>query len=349
MEFGLFYQLPAWPGQGPQQRYQETLDQIVLGDELGFDVAWLAEMHFVPEFSILPSPVVVGAAVAMRTRRIRIGIGVTLLPLHDPLRAAEDAATLDLLSNGRLEYGIGRGSRPQHFDGFGIALSEREGRFVEGLDVLERAWADAPLNYEGRFYRYDNVHVVPKPVQRPRPRLWVAANSDESAERAAQRGLAIMVTPITTAEPALRRRTDTYRRLRRERGDGLPERDIAVLVPMFVTDPAAPPRSDLEQSLMRYVRLTAQTMLGGYVAERAPGSTVPARAERLNTITYDEALREMAVVGDPPRVAERIEAIGQEYGAGQIICWFNPGGLVPDEEVRASMGLFMEQVHPHFR
>lgn len=109
MEFGLFYQLPAWPGQEPRQRYQETLDQITLGDELGFDVAWLAEMHFVPEFSILPSPVVVGAAVAMRTRRIRIGIGVTLLPLHDPLRAAEDAATLDLLSNGRLEYGIGRG------------------------------------------------------------------------------------------------------------------------------------------------------------------------------------------------------------------------------------------------
>ena len=111
MEFGLFYQLPVWPGQEPRQRYQETLDQIMLGDELGFDIAWLAEMHFTPEFSILPSPVVVGAAVAMRTRRIRIGIGVTLLPLHDPLRAAEDAATLDLLSNGRLEYGIGRGAR----------------------------------------------------------------------------------------------------------------------------------------------------------------------------------------------------------------------------------------------
>lgn len=213
---------------------------------------------------------------------------------------------------------------------------------------MERAWADGPLNYEGLFYRYQDVNVVPKPVQRPGPRLWVAANSDESAERAAQRGLAIMVTPITTTAEVLRRRTETYRRLRRERGDKQPERDIAVLMPMFVTDSAAPPRGDLEQSLMRYVRLTAQTMLSGYVAERAAGSDLPARAERLTTITYDEALQEMAVVGNPPRVAARIEEIGQEYGAGQIICWFNPGGLVPNEEVTASMRLFMEQVRPRF-
>ena len=122
-------------------RYRETLEQqIVLADKLGYDTAWLAEMHFVPEYSILPSPMMVGVAAAAMTERIRIGIGVALLPLHEPIRAAEDAATLDILSGGRLDFGIGRGAIAAHFDGFGIPMSERSGRFNEVIDIIRASW-----------------------------------------------------------------------------------------------------------------------------------------------------------------------------------------------------------------
>jgi alkanesulfonate monooxygenase SsuD/methylene tetrahydromethanopterin reductase-like flavin-dependent oxidoreductase (luciferase family) len=112
MEFGTFYQLPSATTQSPQRRYEETLIQIQHADSLGIDIAWLAELHFFPTFSIMPSPLLVASALVQRTRHIRLGIAVNLLPLHNPLRNAEDAATLDILCNGRLEYGAGRGSIP---------------------------------------------------------------------------------------------------------------------------------------------------------------------------------------------------------------------------------------------
>ncbi len=115
MEFGTFYQLPCAAEQSPLQRYEDTLMQIQHADSLGLDVAWLAELHFFPTFSIMPSPLLVASALAQRTHRIRLGMAVNLLPLHHPLRNAEDAATLDILSNGRLEYGAGRGLHPTAF------------------------------------------------------------------------------------------------------------------------------------------------------------------------------------------------------------------------------------------
>ena len=348
MDFGLFYQLPAWPGQDPAERYRDTLDQIALGDELGFDVAWLAEMHFVPEFSILPSPLVVGAAVAARTRRIRIGIGVTLLPLHDPIHLAEDVATLDVISGGRLEYGVGRGARKQHFEGFGVPVEERNDRFIEGLEVLLRAWADEPLNYQGHFFQYKDVNVIPKPIQRPHPRMRLAVNSDDSAERAAHYGLQVMLTPITTSHDDLLRRIDIYRRRRAEAGAPASADDIAVLIPSFVAEDGDRARADMENSMMSYVRVVATVMLGAYLHKGAEPGDKPSLGERLNTITYPEVLDDMCATGDPDEVTARIQEAVDAYGAGQVICWFNPGGLVEHDKVTDAMRLFMEQVRPRF-
>ena len=177
MEFGTFYQLPCAPGQSPLQRYEDTMMQIQQADSLGLDVAWLAELHFFPTFSVMPSPLLVASALAQRTHRIRLGIAVNLLPLHNPLRNAEDAATLDILSNGRLEYGAGRGSIPLHFAGFNVSLEESRERFLEALDVVLLAWTTESFSHEGKYYQYRDVQVVPKPLQRPHPPIRIACNS----------------------------------------------------------------------------------------------------------------------------------------------------------------------------
>jgi alkanesulfonate monooxygenase SsuD/methylene tetrahydromethanopterin reductase-like flavin-dependent oxidoreductase (luciferase family) len=138
MQFGLFYQLPCAPEQHEVTRYHETIEQIVYADELGFDIAWLAELHFYRPFSILSSPLILAAALAQRTTRIRLGTAVVLLPLQHPLRVAEDAATVDILSQGRLEVGVGRGAIAIHFQGFNVSSDESRERFEEALTILER-------------------------------------------------------------------------------------------------------------------------------------------------------------------------------------------------------------------
>lgn len=140
MKFGLFYQLPVAPGQSETIRYRETMEQIIFADEVGFDVAWLAEGHFYPPFSAMSTPLVVAAALSGCTVRIRLATGVSQLPLHHPVLLAEEAATVDILSEGRFDFGVGRGTSPQHFQAFGVPWKERSARFEEALDVIELVW-----------------------------------------------------------------------------------------------------------------------------------------------------------------------------------------------------------------
>src|SRR4029434_9252717 len=147
MRLGLFYQASEAPGQTHADRYAEMFDLTALGDTLGFDVAWLAELHFGGAFSLLASPLMMVPVIAERTRRIRIGTAVTLLPLHHPLSLAEQSATADLLSGARLEFGVGRGSIPSQFHGFGLPVKETRARFDEGLDIISLAWARDLFSY----------------------------------------------------------------------------------------------------------------------------------------------------------------------------------------------------------
>src|SRR6202163_4129289 len=157
MKFGLHFQLPCSPGQSPVQRYRDTLDQAVHAEALGFDSVWPVEQHFNANLSILPSPLLMLAAIAERTRTLRLGIAIILLPLSHPIRVAEEIATLDVLSNGRVEFGIGRGSIPTHFAGFGVPQAESRDRFVEALEVIIQAWTKERVSYDGRFFKVDNL------------------------------------------------------------------------------------------------------------------------------------------------------------------------------------------------
>src|ERR671925_1692847 len=180
MQFGLFYETPEDPRQTHAERYAEMLDLIAYGETLGFDVAWMAEIHFGGAFSLLSVPLMVVPVIAARTKHIRIGTAVTLLPLHHPLSLAEQAATADLLSGGRLEFGVGRGSIPTHFHGFGVPLEQNRARFDEALEIIRLAWTTDRFSYDGRFYKAENLSVVPKPLQQPHPPIRVGVHTAES-------------------------------------------------------------------------------------------------------------------------------------------------------------------------
>ena len=163
MKFGVFYQMPCAADQSPAQRYQDTIGQVQLADELGFDAAWLAELHFNQRFSVMPSPMVVGAAMAQTTSRIRIGTAVHLVPLHQPIRLAEEAAALDVLSGGRSIFGIGRGAIPTHFQGYGVDHDEARERFTEGLEMVLGMWAERRLyHYDGKYHQVEGITLVAK-------------------------------------------------------------------------------------------------------------------------------------------------------------------------------------------
>jgi probable F420-dependent oxidoreductase len=189
MEIGVLYDCrnPArWRTDGALL-YADVLGHAALVEELGFDTVWLTEHHFVDD-GYLPSCLPLAAAIAARTRRVTLGTAVLLLPLHDPLRVAEDVAVVDLISGGRLRLGVGLGYRAHELEAFGVQRSSRASRLEEAVDVLRLAWGDGPVRFEGRHYQYNGIDVTPKPVQRPGPPIWFAGRSARPMERAARLG-----------------------------------------------------------------------------------------------------------------------------------------------------------------
>src|ERR1700726_3477999 len=195
MRFGFFDQLPCASGFTEHQRLRDIISQIELGDEIGFDTAWLGELHFGGSFSILSDPLMVLAAAAQRTRRIRLGTAVVLLPLQHPVKIVEAAATCDLLSDGRLEFGVGRGAFPLYYVGFDVPQEESRERFEEALDFIFAAWKSEEFSFDGKYFHAHALCVIPRPVQSPPPPVRVAANSPETFPFAARRGLPIFAAP----------------------------------------------------------------------------------------------------------------------------------------------------------
>lgn len=188
LRFGLWYDFrnpPQW--RRPYERlYEEIFEQITWADANGFDDVWLSEHHFTDD-GYSPSLLPIAAAIASRTRRLRIATGVLILPLHDPVRLAEDAATVDIISGGRFELGVGVGYRPEEFEGSGVPVGERGRRADEALEIIRRLWSGDVVTFDGSFYRLRNARLSPQPLQHPVP-IWVGGHSDATFRRAARYG-----------------------------------------------------------------------------------------------------------------------------------------------------------------
>src|SRR5881296_1335741 len=189
MEFGLFTEFQCPAGMREAAAFDESMAQMRAAEDLGFDAVWLAEIHFQKDRSVLASPLVVAAALATWTRRVKIGIAVQVLPLSHPLRLAEDVATVDHLTKGRLEFGVGRSGLPGHYQGFNIPYSESRDRFLETLDILRKAWTQESFSHQGKYFQFQDLCIMPKPFQKPHPPIRIAqkrarwASSGRSARR----------------------------------------------------------------------------------------------------------------------------------------------------------------------
>jgi alkanesulfonate monooxygenase SsuD/methylene tetrahydromethanopterin reductase-like flavin-dependent oxidoreductase (luciferase family) len=193
VRFGLLvdFRNPAGSGFTNSEIYRATLDNIAYAEDLGFEDVWLSEHHFA-EDGYCPAPLTVSAAIAVRTRRLAIGQSVFLLPLHNPLRVAEEGAVVDILSEGRFMFCPALGYRPSEFEIFGVDRRRRASIFEEALEVIKQAWTEGVVNFNGQHFRYENVMVRPLPVQRPRPPIWIGGLSEPAIKRAARLGDGLM-------------------------------------------------------------------------------------------------------------------------------------------------------------
>ncbi len=349
MKFGLHYQLPCHDSQSPVQRYRDTLDQAVYAETLGFESVWPVEQHFNPQLSILPSPLLLLSALAERTHTLRLGIAIVLLPLSHPVRIAEEIATLDVLSNGRAEFGIGRGSIPTHFSGFGVAQAESRDRMLEALEIIRQAWTNERLSFQGKFFNIENLSIVPKPVQHPHPPIRAAANSEDTFELMGRLGYPIFVASQVNPFFRIKEYIPLYREARRAAGH--PDRggeDVTLLGPLYVGESEAQIRQDLEPSIRRFLQSVASLYASQGAELEAVAPRIKEVLERIRTMTYEKMREVMAIFETPEACVERLKRYEEDFGMGRMICWFNPGGLVPHKQVMRSMELFAAKVMPHF-
>ena len=348
MEFGMFHQFPALPGRSQREAFEEAFAQIDAAERWGLDVMWLAELHFDPQRSLLSAPLSIASAVAARTNRIKIGIAVQVLPLCHPLRIAEEGATVDQISGGRLIFGVGRSGLPRTYEDYGISYAESRDRFAEVLDIVEQAWSRPAVSYEGKYYSFRNITVAPKPLQQPLPPIRIAAASPDTYPQVGERGLPIFINArygsFSEFVPEIKRYREAYM------AAGHPGRgQVFLRVPTYVAETEAQARSEAEESLMHFYREQAGRLRDSL--SRAGTRAIEGRAERLKRIenlTYDEALTGQVLIGTPDIVTEPLRMLQEEIGIDGILAELNCGGLIPHERVMSALRLLCEEVMPRF-
>lgn len=351
MKFGVFFVTES-PDGDYKRAYDEMLDQIEYAEHLGFDTVWLAEHHG-SSYGSMPSPQVMAAAIAERTKYMRIGIAVSILPFDNPVRVAEDYAMVDIISNGRLDFGVGRGYQPREFSMLGLekVQSDSRGLFEESLDIILGLWTEERFTYKGKHYQIEDAELHPKPIQKPHPPIYVAAISPETFGLVAEKGFNLLITPTLMDMPTLK--------------------DFALDAKQQLIDGGRDPYSiNFPMNWQIHVARTEQeakdrtrSAFGWYfdkVMSLVPqGAKVPSTYEAYGEMAqaYKDAggfpieqLQEMGVMilGTPEDAIERIEEVYNDIGQHHISCWFRIGGL-EDSKVRDSMKLFAEEVMPKFR
>jgi natural product biosynthesis luciferase-like monooxygenase protein len=348
MKFGIFFLCEQPPWQPQAAAYRDAIDQAVYADALGFDGVWIAEHHF-SEYGVVPDVAVLAGALAQRVRRMRIGTAVSILPFTHPIRAAESFAMVDVLSDGRLDFGVGRGYQPVEFSGFGLSMDEARERFDESLEMIRRAWTEEELTFEGKFYHARQVRVVPKPVQSPHPPIWMAAVSPESFELAARRGYRLLSAPSITPPALMSQSYERYRRVWIESGHPAEDLEVPALHFTYVGDTAPRAQREPEQCVMWYFRTFARLI----AAERPDAASSDyrfyARArQHLEGVDYARLYNDVLLFGDIERVIDRIHFLREELGITYLLSWMNFGGL-ESELARDSIRRFAEKVIPRFR
>jgi len=353
MKFGTFFFFQAAPGHRHADIIHRELEQVEWTEELGFDEVWFTEHHFI-DYGLSVDPASLAAAAASRTRRVRIGLAAAILPFHHPLRLAEQTALVDIISNGRLDVGVGRGNRPAEFAGYRVPQVESRERFDEIVEILRRAWMEERFSFHGRFFDLDDVRVIPKPLQQPHPPLYQVCVSKDGIENTALRGWPMLNSVLTGPVDQLVTNRDTYVATLEKSGRSAAE--IAALLArwgvsrqIYVADTDAQALAEAKEAELWYQESFRRFVVPERIEDAHP-SLQPgfrAMADKLGRVTWDDLVRETLAFGSPDTVARHI-AYMRDLGVGQVLCWMNFGGL-PQNKIRRSMDLFAREVMPRFR
>lgn len=357
MDFDLFYELsvPPFGGRTEDRVLCDTLAELELADRLGFDAAWLVEHHFMPGYSHSAAPEVFLAAASQRTRRLRLGHGIIPLPYHHPVHVAERAATLDILSGGRLELGFGRGFSPREYAVFGVDMAASRSLTEESLTILRAAFDGSPVTFHGRHYDLDGLTVVPRVLQRPHPPLWTAAVSPDSFELAARLGVGALAGPF---KPWIMVRED-LRRYRRHwarlRGTGAPAPGenprVGMTVGIYCERDHRRARAAAADGVVWFYRQlleqSRELLARLYTGYEYYRRMKPLRAllERAVSLPLLEAMG-MVIVGDPAHCIRRLREF-ERAGVDRVLLAVGAGAL-SSAQVRAALELLAAEVLPAF-
>jgi alkanesulfonate monooxygenase SsuD/methylene tetrahydromethanopterin reductase-like flavin-dependent oxidoreductase (luciferase family) len=352
MKFSTFHLFHLFDGQTAKEVYDYQIELAELCEELGFDGVWVAEHHF-RDYGVVPNIFTLLSHLAARTERLRLGTGIVVLPLHDPLHVAEEAAMVDLLSDGRLEMGIGRGYQSVEFESFGIDLGEARARFNEALDMLIGLWTRENFEFEGAFYRTGAaVTLAPRPLQRPHPPLHVAAVSPETVEMYAARGLPILADPATTFKK-LAHAAGTWHETAAASGVDTDAAELVATRSVYVAptlDQAREDQARFESSFDRSRIFNPRSApIDSATGQVAKGFEYwQDRYLKGGTLDADFRWEQLEVIGDPDRVISQIKMI-RDFGFSHLMCDFGSTRPVPIEDMKKVLTFFATEVIPAFR
>jgi alkanesulfonate monooxygenase SsuD/methylene tetrahydromethanopterin reductase-like flavin-dependent oxidoreductase (luciferase family) len=346
MEFGMFHEFPSLPGRSESEAFDEAMEQVDAAERLGLDVMWLAELHFEPRRSVLSAPLSIASAIATRTRRIKIGIAVQVLPLCHPLRLAEEAATVDQLSHGRLIFGVGRSGVAQTYEAYGVPYAESRDRFREILDIVEQAWTKPSFSYDGQYHSFKDVALAPKPYQKPTPPIRIAASTPDTFPAIGLRGAPIFASTRHTTWGDLARQIQTYHDAWEEAGH--PGRgQVFVSAPTYIAETEERACAEPKESIMHFYHEQANLLEGAArLVDPETAARRMRRVDQLRSLRYEDGLRNHALVGTPEAVAGRLKTLRREIGLTGILAELNCGGLIPHQQVLTTMQLLCADVKP---
>ncbi len=338
MNFGFLTECYVKEGKSHAQAFADTFEQVDQAEALGMDSVWMVEQHFRPWASILPSPMLMASAIAMRTQRMRIGLAVQVLPLSNPLRSAEEACMMDQISQGRFDYGVGRSGITKFYNGYKVPYDESRARFDESLDIIMTAFNNETFSYEGQFYSFQDVTVAPAPVQQPHPPVWVATAAPESFPTLGKRGFPILLWfQGNWFEEPLKE----YRKAWKEAGH--PGEPQALLrIPAYVGETPERAREEPRESTLHDFRRLVREYGEAGDEQRAARATYDLEH-------YDEVLKTRLAYGSYEEMTEQLQEFRERMGVTGFLFDLNFGGQLPQELVLNSMRILSEKVMPVFK
>jgi alkanesulfonate monooxygenase SsuD/methylene tetrahydromethanopterin reductase-like flavin-dependent oxidoreductase (luciferase family) len=350
MDFGINCDFTMGRAESHQMAFQEAMEEVDLAEELGLDTVWLGEAHFAPGRSVLAAPIVVASSIATRTKRLRVGMAVQVLPLIHPLRLAEEAATVDQISEGRFEFGVGRSGNVRAYDIMGIDYGESKERFQEALDIILHAWSGETFSYEGKYNTITNATLSPQPYQKPHPKIRIAASSEDSFGRIGRLGQPIFLGLRAMDVEDLKTNLQDYKEEWKAAGHPGDGGDINVRFPMYIAPSETEAIEEPKESIEAFFKRQRELFEYSYGREGTENTgRRQERYERLANATYEDLLETRVVFGSPDQVIDRLHQFKEMLGVTGITAELNPGGFLPKEAVQRSLKLLTQEVMPAFK